>query len=203
MRKWAARGMVLAMLALGTIGLSSTVGATTASACASQEGSSAFAATLPQVNQGQRGAEVRGMQLALKDRGYALTGTGFYGESTLTAVKDFQRRNGINDSGIVGSKTWQALVGRMPLHSTYAGEPPATVFQPGGRYPDDMFFLINALNRVNGESVGEFPEFYDAGTQAKVREFQRTVGLADDAVVNAPTWRALYTTFRVAGRSGC
>ncbi|WP_344961135.1 peptidoglycan-binding protein [Crossiella cryophila] len=192
----------MAMLALGTIGVSSTVGATPASACSSQENSSAFAATLPQVNQGDRSAEVRGMQLALKDKGYGLTGTGFYGDNTLAAVKDFQREHGIKDSGIVGSKTWQALVGRMPQHQTYAGEPPATVFQPGGHYPEDMFFLHNALNRING-STGEYGDTYDAGTQAKVREFQRTVGLPEDAVVNAPTWRALYTTFRVAGRSGC
>ncbi|MBM9469571.1 peptidoglycan-binding protein [Nakamurella leprariae] len=47
-------------------------------------------------------------QRALAARGYALSGTGFYGSATESAVVDFQRSRGINPSGIIGPKTWEA-----------------------------------------------------------------------------------------------
>ena len=41
-------------------------------------------------------------QRQLGSRGYGLTGTGYYGSATKTAVVALQQRNGINPSGILG-----------------------------------------------------------------------------------------------------
>jgi uncharacterized protein (TIGR02594 family) len=58
---------------------------------------------------GANGDAVRQIQLALKARGYPLTGTGYYGNQTDSAVEDFQRRNGLPVTGDVDSITAQAL----------------------------------------------------------------------------------------------
>lgn len=58
---------------------------------------------------GMSGAPVRTMQLALKSVGFPLTGTGYFGAATDTAVEAFQRRAGLKEDGIVGRETARAL----------------------------------------------------------------------------------------------
>jgi uncharacterized protein (TIGR02594 family) len=54
---------------------------------------------------GSSGPEVAALQLALKNIGYALTGTGFFGPATDTAVTAFQKRSGVIPDGDVGPET--------------------------------------------------------------------------------------------------
>lgn len=58
--------------------------------------------------QGDTDATLQCFQKQLGSRGYGLTGTGYYGPATKTAVVALQKRNGINPSGIVGMQTWVA-----------------------------------------------------------------------------------------------
>lgn len=58
--------------------------------------------------EGDTDAELQCFQKQLATRGYGLIGTGFYGPNTKAAVVDFQSKQGINPSGIVGPKTWAA-----------------------------------------------------------------------------------------------
>lgn len=58
---------------------------------------------------GDIGDDVKQVQLALRDLGYQLKGTGYFGPATLVAVKDFQKRAGLEVDGIVGPKTLDAL----------------------------------------------------------------------------------------------
>lgn len=58
--------------------------------------------------EGDTDAQLQCFQKQLATRGYGLIGTGFYGPNTKTAVVDFQTKQGINPSGIVGPKTWAA-----------------------------------------------------------------------------------------------
>ena len=59
---------------------------------------------------GSRGSEVSKIQTKLKNWGY-YTGSvdGIYGSSTLSAVKKFQRKNGLTADGIAGTKTLSAM----------------------------------------------------------------------------------------------
>lgn len=59
---------------------------------------------------GSTGSEVRQIQTKLKNWGY-YTGSvdGVYGWQTESAVKDFQRKNGLTVDGIAGEKTLQAM----------------------------------------------------------------------------------------------
>ena len=58
--------------------------------------------------QGDTDRDLQCFQRQLGSRGYGLTGTGYYGPATKTAVVALQERNGINPSGILGPLTWNA-----------------------------------------------------------------------------------------------
>lgn len=71
--------------------------------------------------QGNKGAEVKKIQQALLDRRYTSLGTadGVFGAKTVTAVKNFQRNNGLTADGIVGPATLKALgLGEMSASSS-------------------------------------------------------------------------------------
>lgn len=59
---------------------------------------------------GSRGSDVTLMQKRLKAWGYYRGRVdGIYGGSTFSAVRSFQRKNGLRADGIVGARTWSAL----------------------------------------------------------------------------------------------
>jgi uncharacterized protein (TIGR02594 family) len=58
---------------------------------------------------GAGGDAVKQIQLALKSIGYALTGTGWFGPATDTAVETFQKRAGLKVTGIVDIPTARAI----------------------------------------------------------------------------------------------
>lgn len=66
----------------------------------------------PTLRRGSKGEYVTLLQTQLKNKGYDLGKYGVdgdFGSATETAVKKFQRDNGLNADGIVGEKTWKAL----------------------------------------------------------------------------------------------
>ncbi len=58
---------------------------------------------------GMGGADVKELQIALGKLGYPLTGTGYFGSATDTAVEDFQKRAGLTVDGVVGTLTAAAI----------------------------------------------------------------------------------------------
>lgn len=58
---------------------------------------------------GSRGSEVKKLQEALNNAGYQLDTDGIYGNKTQSAVKKYQKANGLSVDGIVGDATWGAL----------------------------------------------------------------------------------------------
>ena len=59
---------------------------------------------------GSRGSEVRKIQTKLKNWGYYKGSVdGIYGSQTVSAVKSFQKKNGLTVDGIAGSKTLKAM----------------------------------------------------------------------------------------------
>ena len=59
---------------------------------------------------GSRGDEVRQIQTKLKNWGYYSGSVdGIYGSATFSAVKSFQKKNGLTVDGIAGTKTLQAM----------------------------------------------------------------------------------------------
>ena len=70
--------------------------------------------TLPLLKQGSAGMSVRVLQTVLKYRGCSLPKYGVdgdFGDETVAAVKQFQKAAKLTADGVVGTKTWKALVG--------------------------------------------------------------------------------------------
>lgn len=208
-RGFGARALVLAVLTSALVGVGATAGATSALACAGDTTrSDAVAAAQPQVRPGQFGVSVLALQLALYRLDYPLVGTGFYGPKTLAAVKDFQRQHGITDSGVVGSRTWHALVGPLPHSSSGLGFIDTSVrpqLYPGVRAPEALNRLANALMRIPPfqESPSAASGVYDATWQELVKSFQRRAGIKASGIVGPKTWDALYRSLAVSGGWSC
>lgn len=60
---------------------------------------------------GSSGNDVKDLQKILNQKGYGLSEDGIFGQNTLKAVADYQRKNGLDDDGIVEEKTWGSLMG--------------------------------------------------------------------------------------------
>jgi hypothetical protein len=58
--------------------------------------------------------KVQFLQTKLNESGFSLDVDGVFGPSTEDAVKRFQRKNNLDDDGIVGSLTWSQLLGDDP-----------------------------------------------------------------------------------------
>lgn len=88
---------------------------------------------------GSSGTEVTRIQEALRDRGYFNVDiSGYYGNITESAVRNFQRDNGLNADGIAGPQTLRALGVSV------------------GSAPDSTEANINLLARIiSGEARGE------------------------------------------------
>ena len=73
---------------------------------------------------GDSGPVVEAFQLGLRDVGYALKGTGYFGPATDTAVSTFQKRAGLESDGVFGPKSAKALDAQL------AGAPAPIVVPP-------------------------------------------------------------------------
>lgn len=203
-----------ALLAVFTGGMTAAVNLAepgVASACGYEATrSDALAAGMPQVNKGDRGRHVLALQLALRKEGYTfLRGTGYYGDLTLRAVQGFQRGHGIRASGIVGSKTWHALVGWKPqVVTSRPGPAPAFGIQPGERNQRKLGVLGDMLMRIHPYRMDTIhgsvhKGVYDASLQKIVRDFQRRAGIRSSGIVGPRTWAALEEVVSVSGNWGC
>lgn len=66
---------------------------------------------LPTLKQGANGQHVRNLQGLLVANGQSVVADGDFGPKTAAAVKRFQKAAGLSADGIVGPKTWRALLG--------------------------------------------------------------------------------------------
>ena len=64
---------------------------------------------MPLLKKGSTGSEVERLQKILNAKGYKLDVDGSYGSKTESAVKAYQRANGLTADGECGEKTWTSL----------------------------------------------------------------------------------------------
>lgn len=96
------------------------------------------------LKQGSRGSTVRTIQTKLKNWGYYKGSVdGIFGPQTVSAVKYFQRRNGLVADGIVGKRTASAIGITLPSSSSSSS---------GGVSSADLNLLARV---IYGEARGE------------------------------------------------
>ncbi len=155
---------------------------------------------------GMTGSDVKSVQTKLIALGY-LTGTadGTYGKKTQEAVRNFQKRNGLNVDGICGENTVTVLFGNSPIDagssitpspSPVAETAPVRVIRPGAS-GEDVRSVQNRL-KLYGYYSGSLDGVYGSESVAAVRAFQQRNGLNVDGKVGTNTSELLYSDNAIA-----
>ncbi len=126
------------------------------------------------------------MQARLRALGIAVDdNAGWFGDSTMRAVRAFQQQRGILVDGIVGPGTWGELVGA----SRRLGDALLYLRQPPMR-GDDVALLQERLNAL-GFDAGRRDGIFGQATDSAVRAFQKEYGVAEDGMFGPRSHLAL------------
>jgi lysozyme family protein len=140
------------------------------------------------VRSGDRGPAVEDIQRRLLALGYDLGRTGIDGVflgATSEAVRAFQAGHGLSDDGIVGSRTWSALV-----DASFALGDRMLFLRLPHFHGRDVSVLQQAFNAL-GFACGAVDGIFGTYTEHAACEFQRNVGLPVDGIVGPNTVRAV------------
>ena len=149
----------------------------------------------------QQGPAIRELQVQLNARGATLQVDGDFGRSTQKAVRDFQRRQGVDADGIVGQDTRAAFAttatARAPARATpttpttpTTAPPLSPVLLRSGAKGPAVEALQQRLNSLTGAGLRVDGDF-GRSTRTAVENFQRRVDLEVDGEVGAATRAAM------------
>ncbi|MEM8532448.1 MAG: peptidoglycan-binding protein [Chloroflexota bacterium] len=129
----------------------------------------------PVVRYGDSDENVVTLQAMLRQQGYDISYNGEFDAQTYDAVRQFQVDNRLEDDGIVGHNTWEALISTVRL--------------------DDDNAVVEALQRQLANRYGYDIDvdgvFGSIETHPTVIDFQQSRGLSPDGIVGPDTWAAL------------
>ncbi|MFF7384122.1 N-acetylmuramoyl-L-alanine amidase [Streptomyces griseoluteus] len=129
---------------------------------------------------GSTGAQVSAAQSLLNAQGFdAGAVDGSFGTKTGSAVTAFQKARGLDADGVVGARTWTALLSAGTTPALGQGSSGAAVQR-----------LQRALTAALGRTVTADGDF-GPGTQQAVRDYQTSRSLGVDGQVGPATWGAL------------
>lgn len=74
-----------------------------------------------QFTEGDSDPDLKTWQKQLAALGYNVVGTGYFGPATAAAVRDLQKKAGLNVTGLIGPETWTAAWTKAPNAATQAG----------------------------------------------------------------------------------
>lgn len=94
------------------------------------------------IKYGSSGSDVAALQKKLNENGYDLQVDGRFGSATRSAVKDYQKQQGLTVDGIVGSATWGSL-----LHSDRTDGAGSTGKEVLAGVSDETSDLLAALEK--------------------------------------------------------
>ena len=164
----------------------------------------------PTIKLGSKGADVKKAQQLLIAKGYSCGSAGAdgdFGAATYNAVKKFQADNGLEADGIVGAKTWAALLKteQPKPEQTEPEKKPEKPVEPTGSTctvelpiikQGDKGFTVVAVQTLLSKhnfSVNYIDGDFGPDTLAKVKALQKAKGLTADGIVGRDTWVKLLT----------
>jgi len=127
--------------------------------------------------------------------GYHLVVDGGFGAKTKGAVMDFQGTRGLVVDGIVGDKTWDALLSPKPISDT-DGSPKLI---KRGDEGDEVKVWIELLQKTlndRGYPAGKADGDFGPTTEQAVILYQQSNNLESDGVVGSQTWNHLLVSER-------
>lgn len=153
------------------------------------------------LKEGASGLEVRKLQGRLAELGYYAGGVdGIYGSTTTSAVKAFQRANGLSSDGQAGTQTQTKLYSANAKYATSpvtTANPDQTRTLSVGMTGNDVYALqerLIELNYLSGVADGVF----GTETQNALIAFQNRNGLTADGTAGASTLKKLSGSCKAA-----
>ena len=145
--------------------------------------------------------EIRQLQENLKALGFYESGsvTGNYGTLTEEAVRQFQRKYGLDADGIAGTKTLAKIQSLLGSSSSGTGADASGMLKPGssGTAVRQLQEDLKTLGFYDGSVTGN----YGTLTEDAVRRFQRKNGLDADGIAGAKTLAAINSAINGGGSS--
>jgi peptidoglycan hydrolase-like protein with peptidoglycan-binding domain len=133
----------------------------------------------PVVTEGNKNHPIETLQYLLRAHGRTVSIDGIFGPQTESAVRAYQNSRHLTVDGVVGAKTWSALIIQVQRGST--GD---AVRALQGEF---QFRNLSGDPHKGVQIDGDFgPKTEDA-----VRDFQQALAITVDGVAGAVTWRAL------------
>lgn len=124
-------------------------------------------------------ASIDELQTILQEYNLLSEKSGVFDENTESAVKEFQRLNGLQVDGWVGSLTWAAL-----LYPTLSRHKQSS--------PENEHYVRELQNLLRQERLKvQITGCFDKKTERALRKFQRRYYLRADGVCGPQTWNAL------------
>ncbi|QJI52465.1 endolysin [Psychrobacillus phage Perkons] len=126
------------------------------------------------------------VQKLLNKVGYKLVEDGIKGKATDTAIKDFQKKNGLIVDGIAGANTLAKLKGSSNtiIVSTTKPKYPNSVIKKGST-GENVKLIQKALKLIADGIFG-------VATESAVKTFQKNNGLTSDGIIGQQTWNKLF-----------
>jgi peptidoglycan hydrolase-like protein with peptidoglycan-binding domain len=138
----------------------------------------------PEISQGTKEHPVMTLQHLLRARGHAVAVDGIFGPLTDKAVRDFQKEKKLSVDGIVGPKTWGALISTVRRGDR-------------GDFVRGVQEELQFRNLSGDPSKGpQIDGIFGPVTEDAVRGFQDGIrsmvpSMAVDGIVGPMTWQAL------------
>ncbi|HMM30260.1 MAG TPA: peptidoglycan-binding protein [Clostridia bacterium] len=134
------------------------------------------------VTLGFYGADVKEIQLRLQELDYLQKATGYFGEETEAAIKEFQKRNGLSVDGSVGAQTKEALFSNNAKAFYYS-------IGTSGEEVLKLQKRLFALGYLTTEPDGTFGK----DTENAIKRFQQKNGFIDDGYAGPQTRKLLFS----------
>ncbi|HWO94841.1 MAG TPA: peptidoglycan-binding protein, partial [Bacillus sp. (in: firmicutes)] len=150
---------------------------------------------------GMQNNDVKEVQTLLKQKGYfKSTVTGYYGFITKNAVTAFQRAHNLTADGIVGPRTYRALIGMETAGSKASSTVNTSTVLKSGMRGTAVQQLQQALKN-KGYFSGNATGYFGSITKSAVMAFQRGNGLAVDGIAGPATLKRLSSNQAVTASS--
>src|SRR2546423_11815842 len=133
----------------------------------------------PVVRRGDRQHPVLTLQHLLRAHGHDVAVDGSFGARTEAAVRAVQGSRGLAADGVVGNRTWPAMIVQVRRGST--GEAVRGVQEE---------FQFRNLSGDPSRGV-QVDGIFGPKTDEAVRGFQQSLGIGVDGIVGSLSWRAL------------
>lgn len=140
---------------------------------------------------GDRGDEVTDLQKKLKKLGYTNSVTGYFGTTTEGAVKEFQKKNGLKETGAANSTTVNKITTAYNKAIETEEKTGLSVGQSGNAVTDlqKMLKELGYTDSVTG--------YYGVTTASAVKEFQKKTGLTANGIANDATVKKIKDAYNL------